>query len=91
MSAETTASERVDADLALRAMYGEYFHVHPSIRDRCRWVMDTKTWQALIDQRTSEGVPLAFPVPGRLSVWMLLGLPVEVRTSAEGIRLELAP
>jgi HK97 family phage major capsid protein len=77
----------MDSDQLLRAVYGAYFDVQPSVRPRHRWVMDAAAWRVVIGLRSNDGLPLCFPVPGRLSVWTLLGLPVEIDDDAEGIRL----
>ena len=89
--AEVTAAEQADADLILRAVYGEYQRVPASVRQRHRWVMDMEMYRFLRSVKTPLGIPLwGLWYPNELDRVdnVLLGLPVEVRDGIEGVHLE---
>jgi hypothetical protein len=77
-----------DRDLILRVVYEEYYRIHPSVRQRSHWVMDAEMRRMFNDMRPPRDDSIVWsPNSPLTTVDVLLGLPVEIRDGAEGIRL----
>jgi hypothetical protein len=75
-----------DARLVQDTIYAEYMALPLVQRNSAYWVMAPDMWNFIRAIRTSEGGYLY--VPGHGADPELLGLPIELRPGAEGVRLE---
>jgi hypothetical protein len=90
---------RRDLDMVMEVLLGELTQRHPAERQRCQWVMGPETfdWLEKLSIAASPPRPITaafhplYPLgqrPPEPSPPMLLGLPIDVRDGATGIRLE---